>query len=86
MFSYHGPLLSKGLALSSVPTVQQALDGILPYRSVDYSSLQIFFLPLTLTEINVTQFDHVIFFKFIYRTSIIVHYCYIELIAKYSVF
>lgn len=28
----HGQLLSKGLALSSPPTVTQALDGTLPYR------------------------------------------------------
>ena len=27
----HGSLLSKGLALSSPPTVHQALDGMLPY-------------------------------------------------------
>ncbi|XP_056648043.1 E3 ubiquitin-protein ligase MYCBP2 isoform X1 [Diorhabda sublineata] len=31
IFSRHGPLLSKGLALTSPPTVQQALDGLLPY-------------------------------------------------------
>lgn len=28
----HGPLLSKGLALSNPPTVSQALDDSLPYR------------------------------------------------------
>lgn len=28
----HGSLLSKGLALSSPPTVSQALDGVLPFR------------------------------------------------------
>ncbi|KAG5884565.1 hypothetical protein JTB14_006591 [Gonioctena quinquepunctata] len=32
IFTRHGPLLSKGLALSSPPTVHQALDGMLPYR------------------------------------------------------
>ncbi|CAG9818959.1 unnamed protein product [Phaedon cochleariae] len=32
IFMRHGPLLSKGLALSSPPTVHQALDGMLPYR------------------------------------------------------
>lgn len=34
IFSCHGHLLSKGLALNSFPTVQQALDGILPNRLV----------------------------------------------------
>lgn len=31
-FATHGTLLSKGLALNSPPTVNQALDGMLPYR------------------------------------------------------
>lgn len=30
--SAHGSLLSKGLALSSPPSIHQALDGMLPYR------------------------------------------------------
>lgn len=30
--SSHGSLLSKGLALSGIPSVTQALDGTLPYR------------------------------------------------------
>ncbi|XP_074033015.1 MYC binding protein highwire isoform X2 [Leptinotarsa decemlineata] len=33
IFSRHSPLLSKGLALSSPPTVHQALDGMLPYSA-----------------------------------------------------
>lgn len=32
IFSEHSSLLSKGLALSSPPSVTQALDGTLPYR------------------------------------------------------
>lgn len=32
IFAQHGSLLAKGLALSSPPTIQQALDGVLPYK------------------------------------------------------
>lgn len=34
IYEHHGALLSKGLALSSPPTVHQALDGMLLYRWV----------------------------------------------------
>ncbi|XP_026687508.1 E3 ubiquitin-protein ligase MYCBP2-like [Diaphorina citri] len=32
VYSKHSQLLSKGFALSSIPTIHQALDGVLPYR------------------------------------------------------
>ncbi|KAJ8975749.1 hypothetical protein NQ317_015371, partial [Molorchus minor] len=41
VFMQHGSLLSKGLALSSPPTVHQALDGMLPYRWDSTKALQV---------------------------------------------
>lgn len=32
VYSKHSTLLSKGFALASPPTINQALDGVLPYR------------------------------------------------------
>lgn len=46
IFSHHGRLLSKGLSLSTIPTVQQALDGILPYRYVVKIFCGLYFLNL----------------------------------------